>query len=144
MRMQHLISTAAFLLLIWSCNGHTLDIPEPLPGCGTKPEQPADPGTKVVRVSSADEVAALGEVAAGTEIVWSKGLFADQTVTLKAAGTAENPVVLRAEEPGEVRFTGTSRLAVKGSGVVVRDFWWQNPVAVKGKAVITLDRGSEG
>lgn len=148
--MRNLFFTASLLLLYWSCNGHTLDIPEPLPGYGTKPgvpEEPVrpdpDPEAKVVRVSSADEVAALGEVEAGTEIVWSKGVCADQVVTLKAAGTAENPVVLRAEEPGEVRFTGTSRLVVKGTGVVVRDFWWQNPVAVKGKAVITLDRGSE-
>lgn len=146
--MHNLLFTALFLLLIWSCSGHTFEIPEPVPG-GAKPEQPAepvdpDPDERIVWVSSDEEVAALGEVAGGTEIVWRKGSWADQIVTLKSAGTAENPVVLRAEEPGEVIFTGTSRLVVKGAGAVVRGLWWQNPVAVKGKAVITLDRNSEG
>ncbi|MDE6857932.1 MAG: polysaccharide lyase 6 family protein, partial [Alistipes sp.] len=137
--------TSLFLLLAWSCTGHSLEIPAPRPTePGTQgPEQPGEPSAKVVRVASAADVAALGEVAAGTEIVWSSGTYADQTVTLKSAGTAANPVVLRAEEPGDVRFTGASRLTVKGSYAVVDGFWWQNPEAVKGKAVITLDRGSE-
>lgn len=146
MILRNTLFTAAFLFMAWSCTGHSLEIPAPRPaGPGTEgPEQPGEPSGKVVRVASAAEVAALGVAAAGTEIVWSCGTYADQTVTVEAAGTADNPVVLRAEEPGDVRFTGTSRLTVKGSHVVVSGFWWQNPEAVKGKAVITLDRGSEG
>lgn len=98
---------------------------------------------QVVWVSSAEEVAALGVVEAGTEIVWRKGSYADQVVTLKAAGTEENPVLLRAESAGETLFTGASRLVVKGAGAVVSGLWWKDPTAVKGKAVITLDKGSE-
>ncbi len=121
--------------------------PDPGPAPDPNPEPDPEPGpgpvSNIVRVRSAEEVAALGEVAGGTEIVWAKGVYADQTVTLKAAGTAQNPVVLRAEEPGEVRFTGTSRLIVEGSGAVVRGLWWQDPAAVKSKAVITLSRGTQ-
>ncbi|MBQ6882548.1 MAG: polysaccharide lyase 6 family protein [Alistipes sp.] len=106
-------------------------------------EEPTTPEKHVVWVSSAEEVAALGVVQAGTEIVWRKGSYADQVVTLKAAGTAENPVVVRAEAPGETLFTGASRLVVKGSGAVVSGLWWKDPTAVKGKAIITLDKGSE-
>lgn len=146
MIVRNTLFTAVFLLLTWSCTGHSLEIPAPRPTePGTEgPEQPGEPSGKVVRVASAADVAALGEVAAGTEIVWGGGTYADEVVTLKSAGTADNPVVLRAEEPGDVRFTGTSRLTIKGSYAEVRGFWWQNPEAVKGKAVITLDRGSEG
>jgi len=150
MNMRNTLFLTLFLLLAWSCTGHELDIPAPQPPQPAEPEEPArpqepdTPAEGVVWIASADEAAALGEVPAGTEIVWRKGVYADQTVVIRGAGTAENPVVLRAEEPGEVRFTGTSRLTVKGSGVVVRDFWWQDPEAVKSKAVVTFDRGSEG
>lgn len=105
-------------------------------------EEPAT-DQKIVWVSSAEEVAALGVVEAGTEIVWRKGTYADQVVTLKAAGTEEHPVILRAESAGETLFTGASRIAVKGSSAVVSGFWWKDPAAVKGKAIITLDKGSE-
>lgn len=138
MGKHNIFLTLVFLLPVWSCSGYSFEIPEPKPGPDPEPD------AKIVWVSSAEELAQLGKVAGGTEIVWRKGSYADQVATLQSAGTAENPVILRAEEPGEVIFTGTSRLIVKGTGAVVRDFWWQNPVAVKGKAVITLDRNSEG
>lgn len=167
MMVRKLFFVAIFLLWAGSCSGGSFDIPAPLPGGSDgeeteqpeqpqkpetpddpgnsdAPEQPIEPAANIVRVSSADEVAALGEVAAGTEVVWAKGVYPDAVVTIRCAGTAEKPVVFRAEEAGEVRFTGTSRLVVKGTGAVVRGFWWQDPTAVKGKAVITLDRGSEG
>ncbi len=153
MKMRKLFFIAIFLLLAGSCSGRSFDIPAPRPDDteepekpepSEQPEQPTEPVAAVVRVSSAAEVAALGKVAAGTEIVWSKGVYADAVVSLECAGTAENPVVFRAEEPGGVRFTGASRLVVKGSEAVVSGFWWQDPTAVKGKAILTLDRGSEG
>lgn len=104
----------------------------------------ATPDPTVVWVSSAEEVAALGEVKAGTEIVWRKGTYADQVVTLKAAGTEQAPVVLRAESAGETLFSRASRLTIKGTNVVVSGLWWKDPTPVKGKAVITLDKGSVG
>ncbi len=60
----------------------------------------------------------------------------------KSAGTAENPVVLRAEKPGAVCFTGTSRISVSGTYAEVNGFWWRNPEPVSGKAVVTLAKGS--
>lgn len=144
--MRKIIFILLSLMLAWNCSGRDFEIPAPVqqPAAPGEPAAPEDPGPAVIRVSSAAEVAALGEVPAGTEIVWAKGAYADQIVTLKSAGTAENPVVLRAEEPGEVQFTGTSRLVVKGSFATVREFWWRNPEAVKGKAVVTFDRGTTG
>ena len=129
-----------FLFLAGSCSGNSFDIPAPQPGDSEEPEtpghpetpgdpgeseQPTEPSVPVIRVSSAAEVSALGEVAAGTEVVWAKGVYPDAVVTIRCAGTAENPVVFRAEEAGEVRFTGASRLVVKGAGAVVSGFWWQ-------------------
>ena len=85
---------------------------------------------------------ALGTVAAGTVVVWRNGLYGDQVAELKSAGTAENPVVLRAEKPGAVCFTGTSRISVSGTYAEVNGFWWRNPEPVSGKAVVTLAKGS--
>ncbi|MDE5691214.1 MAG: hypothetical protein K2I13_03220, partial [Alistipes sp.] len=95
-------------------------------------------------VSSAAELKALGTLAAGDVVVWRDGVYDAQTVTLNGAGTADNPVVLRAETPGGVRFTGTSRLAVGGQYVEASGFWWENPEPVQGKAVVTLAKGSTG
>ena len=113
------------------------------------PSGPEVPGTsgkpsgEPVYVASAAELKALGNLAAGSVVIWRNGTYADQTVELKSAGTAENPVVLRAETPGKVLFTGTSRLSVSGTHAEVNGFWWRDPEPVKGKAVVTLAKGAE-
>lgn len=127
------------------CSGG--EVPEALPsgsgdaGQGTGSEGGQGSETTVY-VSSAEELKALGTVAAGTVIVWRNGLYGDQVAELKSAGTAENPVILRAEKPGAVCFTGASRISVSGTYAEVNGFWWRNPEPVSGKAVVTLAKGS--
>lgn len=147
MKIEKIISTALLLTAVFGCSGSDLKIPDVvLPAQPEqpeqKPEQPETPGAEIRYVASAAELEALGTLAAGNVVVWRDGTYDSQDVRLKGAGTAENPVVLRAETPGGVCFTGTSRLRVAGGHVEVRGFWWRDPRPVQGKAVVTLDKGS--
>lgn len=133
----------AALLLVQTvgCSGRDFEIPDPV--TPPAPEKPEGPVVQAVKyVASAAELKALGTLAAGDVVVWRDGTYADAAAEIKAAGTAESPVVLRAETPGGVRFTGTSRLNIAGSHIVVSGLWWQDPVPVSGKAVVTFSKGS--
>jgi len=144
MKMRKIILTALLLVPVFGCSGSDFAIPEvpTTPAQPTPPEEPAEETT--VYVSSAAELEALGTLDPGTTVVWRDGVYDGQIVQLKGVGTAENPVVLRAETPGGVRFTGSSRLWVEGERIEVRGFWWQNPEPVRGKSVVTLAKGSTG
>ena len=83
----------------------------------------------------------LSAIKAGTEVVWHNGEYADETLVVSASGTAQKPIVIRAESDGGVRFTGTSSLRIKGSNIIVRGFVWDNPTLEKG-VVVSFDRGS--
>lgn len=122
------------------CSGSEAEYTPPVtPPLPAEPEVPAE---SAKYVSSAAELKALGTLAAGDVVVWRNGTYAGQTVELKGSGTAERPVVLRAETPGGVVFTGTSRLTVSGAYLQTEGFWWKNPEPVSGKAVVTLSKGS--
>lgn len=124
------------------CSGSEPDQPGPV--TPPEPVTPEVPAEEVVYVASAAELKALGTLAAGSVVVWRDGVYADQIAEAKCAGTADKPVVLRAETPGGVCFTGTSRLTVSGSHAEAAGFWWRNPQPVSGKAVVTLAKGSTG
>ena len=165
--IKHLLFIALLLQAI-SCSGHESEAPMPSPAPGnssqtgqtgqtddetgdnsqtgdngqTGDNEADEPQSGVVYVSSAAEVKALGTVKAGTKIVWKNGLYSSQVVDLKAEGEDGNPVILCAETPGKVVFTGESRVNVSGHDAVVEGFWWRNPKPVASKAVITLAKGS--
>ena len=83
----------------------------------------------------------MGNIKAGTEVVWHNGDYADEVINITAYGSAKQPVVFRAETAGGVRFTGLSCLRIKGKYVVVKGFWWQNPAIEKG-VVVAFDKNS--
>ncbi len=141
MEIRKIILTALLLVPVIGCSGSDFTIPE-------VPEKPVSPGTPpdptVKYVASAAELKALGTLEAGEVVVWRNGTYDGETVVLKGAGTAENPVVLRAETPGGVCFTGTSRLTIEGACVEANGFRWRDPEPVKGKSVVTFAKGSTG
>lgn len=96
---------------------------------------------RTITISSAEELRALGNIKAGSEVVWRNGDYADVVITINASGTAKKPVIFRAECDGGVRFTGLSRLRIKGKYVIVKGFWWQNPTIEKG-VVVSFDKHS--
>lgn len=135
-----------------ACSGGEASAVEPSAGSGNTSQgagsdqgQDSDPTSDpetTLYVSSADELKALGTLQPGTVVVWRNGLYSDQIAELKSAGTAEQPVILRAEKAGAVCFTGTSRISVSGTCAEVEGFWWRNPEPVSGKSVVTLAKGS--
>lgn len=84
--------------------------------------------------------AAAQTVKAGDTLILQDGTWADAQLKLHAEGTAEKPVTIKAQNPGKVIFTGTSRLSVGGSHIIVDGLWFQNPTA---EQVIELRKDSK-
>lgn len=70
------------------------------------------------RVASAEEFAGV-KPAPGDVIVWAAGRHADVVMRLKAAGSEQAPITLRAEKPGGAVFTGASQLEARGAWLVI-------------------------
>ena len=76
-------------------------------------------------VTSADEFNALTLVA-GDVVTWSDGTYVDQHVMWSGEqGTMDDPITLKAETPGGVIFTGSSKMNIYGSHLVIEGFYWK-------------------
>lgn len=63
---------------------------------------------------------------AGDEIILANGIYdTDERIDFIGNGTADNPIVFRAESPGGVKFTGGLQMNIGGDYVVVDGFHWQ-------------------
>lgn len=72
------------------------------------------------------EIARLQKTAKpGDTIVLKNGGWADANLLFTAQGTADKPITLRAETPGQVIFTGKSRLRIGGQHLVVEGLWFK-------------------
>lgn len=80
---------------------------------------------------------ALGRVAPGDTITLRGGTWTDAYLQFTAMGTAERPIVLRAEKRGGVLLTGNSRLAISGDFLVVDGLTFTNG-SVRTGAVISF------
>lgn len=55
----------------------------------------------------------------GDRVVLEEGVWVDQSLIFKGAGTAENPILLTVENPGSVVLTGSSSLVIDGVWLIV-------------------------
>jgi len=62
----------------------------------------------------------------GDEVVWKNGTYTDHRLVFKANGTAEKPIVLRAETPGGVTIQGLCGFRIWGSHLKVSGFVVKN------------------
>lgn len=63
---------------------------------------------------------------AGDTIILANGTYdTDSRIDFLGNGTADNPIVFRAENPGGVKFTGGLQMNIGGDYVVVDGFHWQ-------------------
>ncbi|NIJ45763.1 poly(beta-D-mannuronate) lyase [Wenyingzhuangia heitensis] len=62
----------------------------------------------------------------GDEIVLANGVWNNAELLFEANGTAENPIVLKAEENGKVTLEGNSNLRIAGSYLVVKGLVFKN------------------
>ncbi len=82
----------------------------------------------VYPINSADDLEDL-TLAPGDTVVWDNGTYADQEINfIRFFGTAEAPIVLMAETPGGVIFTGESPMTIFGTHLIVEGFFWNGGV----------------
>jgi poly(beta-D-mannuronate) lyase len=82
----------------------------------------------VYPVRSADDIEGLS-LMPGDTVVWANGTYANQEVNfIRFFGTAEAPIVLMAETPGGVIFTGESPMTIFGTHLIVEGFFWNGGI----------------
>ncbi|MGH1364076.1 MAG: polysaccharide lyase 6 family protein [Calditrichia bacterium] len=97
-KMTYLASSALLFFLVLGC---------------------AESGTSgtIANVSALES--AIANAAPGDTLVLANGSWMDADVLFEGTGTADQPIVLMAEEPGKVVFSGASRLRLAGEHLVV-------------------------
>ncbi|WP_157663340.1 chondroitinase-B domain-containing protein [Polaribacter sp. SA4-12] len=71
--------------------------------------------------------AAISNASAGSEIVLSNGVWTNVQISINKNGTAANPVILRAENVGQVFIEGNSNIQLGGNYIFFKGFVFQNP-----------------
>lgn len=77
----------------------------------------------------------------GDTIVMTNGTWTNQSISFKAVGTEDEPIVLQAETPGEVILNGTSKLAFSGEYVEVSGLYFKDGT-LSGSDVISFRTSS--
>ena len=76
----------------------------------------------VYEVGSTEEFQSLKGIQPGDTVIWKNGTYRNVSIKLKAKGTEAAPVVLRAQTPGEVVFTGASSISLDGQWCAAEGF----------------------
>ncbi|WP_309723071.1 polysaccharide lyase 6 family protein [Armatimonas sp.] len=71
----------------------------------------------------------------GAVLVLKDGIWLDAELTLVARGTASKPITLRAQTPGKVVLTGSSRLRLSGEYLVVSGLWFKKGKIDSGEVI---------
>ena len=97
-------------------------------------------------VSNAIELKeALKTVKAGDVIIWKDGKYQDVKIDFRPAvsGTAQKPIILRAQTPGKVSFSGGSQLLIGGNYLQAEGFLFEGICTLEnGKNVIDFKSSS--
>lgn len=78
----------------------------------------------------------------GDTVLLASKTWMNEEVVFQGNGTDSNPVVFMAKEPGKAIFSGTSRMHIIGSFLVVRDFIFQESTITKEGSIIEFRYGS--
>jgi poly(beta-D-mannuronate) lyase len=79
--------------------------------------------------------AALAKVQAGDVIVWKDGNYKDIKIVFnqKVNGTAEKPIILKAQTAGKVAFSGSSKMSIGGEYLQVEGFLFEGNCTLETK-----------
>jgi poly(beta-D-mannuronate) lyase len=61
-------------------------------------------------------------------VTWANGTYSNQNVVFNGAGVAGNPIILKAETPGGVIFTGSSEMNIYGDHMIIDGFYWNGGI----------------
>lgn len=111
-------------------------------GCQKASYPDAQDGPATYTVSSTSELKALS-LKAGDTVVWKDGEYKDVKITFSAKGKEGEEVVLKAQTPGGVVFTGTSGIKLTGKYAAAEGFAFKDMDTSVKNAILTCDRGSE-
>ena len=89
--------------------------------CGKNPDKKSILVEDLVELNKAIE-----QATPGTEIIMANGIWKDLKIEFYGRGIKENPITLRAENPGEVLIQGTSDLKLGGEFLVVDGLYFTN------------------
>ena len=96
-----------------------------------------------ILVSNIDEYKeAIKNAKAGTTIVLKNGEWKDVFLQAYGHGTEENPIVVKAQEPGKVYITGNSALQIYGEYVIVGGLWFKEG-ATTSKSVVEFRKNTK-
>ncbi len=96
-----------------------------------------------VRVNNAAEIESVMQTAQpGDTLTMVNGVWMDEDIDLNGKGTESRPILLRAETPGHVVLSGTSRLLINGDYLVVDGLYFLHAYMVRYK-VHLIDFGSQ-
>lgn len=94
------------------------------------------------KVSSALEISSAMQTAQpGDTLTMRDGTWTNQRIVISGAGTAEKPILIRAETPGYVILTGTTTLYISGKHLIVDGLYFLNGYTNSG-SVIEFRNGS--
>lgn len=111
-------------------------------GCHEAGSTTPDGDSDEYYIASVEEFKALKGIAPGSTIVWRDGQYDAVSISLKASGTEAAPIVLRAETPGGVVFTGMSSIQLSGAYLAAEGFEFKKlDTSVKG-SVLTFAKES--
>ena len=79
--------------------------------------------------------AAIASASAGDRIVMANGIWRDAQIVFSGTGTADQPITIIAETPGQVVLTGESQLQIAGKYLVVDGLWFKEGALKSGHIV---------
>src|SRR5262245_1869971 len=86
--------------------------------------------------SSAAEITHVAkQLLPGDVVILKDGTWKDQALVFQAKGTAAKPIILRAQTPGKVVFTGASSLLIDGEYLVVGGLYLKECESKDGVAI---------
>lgn len=99
-----------------------------------EPVEPTDPTYNVRYVSSVEELNSM-TIASGDMVILANGTYDNKTINIKASGTADKPIIVKAATAGKVIFTGSSRLLFSGSYMCFEGFWFKDVIPTTGAVI---------
>ncbi len=92
--------------------------------------------SRTIPVSNAAEISQeLATLLPGDTLLMKNGYWTNQTIEFKAQGSAQKPIVLKAQTPGKVWITGRSNLRIGGQYVVVDGLYFVNGYSPNGAVI---------
>ncbi len=76
-------------------------------------------------------------------VTWTNGTYTDQEIVFNAIGESGSPIVLKAETPGGVIFTGESKLNIHGEYLIVDGFYWDGGIGFNNHVEFRRSGGNE-